>query len=432
MGALLAREPLRPYTSRWLCFGLLGKPRPSYLTECWRYPSTAFPPPASQALPEGAEQPDLLFLPMTDWHSRIQRTQHLALGLAAAGHRCFYLNPHLGFQFRRIYCRERGHRISTLAAGLYELHLRLPREPVVHHRMATSRECGILADALGRLMRAAGVKKLVQLVSLPFWLGVAVKLRREYGFPIVYDCHDLLSGFRNMRREVVAAEADLLECSDLALFSSQPLLDAKLAEFPSLRGKSLLVRNAAAGGYGALHGEAVPARSRSGPEKVIGYVGALDEWFDMAAVKSAALRQPDWKFVLIGRIENRAVLALKELPNVVLSGEAPHSELAAHLADFDVALIPFLVNELTVAANPIKLYEYLSFGLPVVSTRLPEVEMFGDLVYIAGGPEDFARKVEEAAGENDSLLRQRRADSVRGETWASRVRQIEEALASRV
>jgi len=116
----------------------------------------------------------------------------LALGLAAVGHRCYYVNPHLGFQFPRVYFRDRRHRLSFLAPRVIELHLRVLREPVVHHRLPTSRECRTLGDAVGLLVRAADVRKLVQIVSLPFWLDVATRLRQAHGFPIIYDCHDLL------------------------------------------------------------------------------------------------------------------------------------------------------------------------------------------------------------------------------------------------
>ncbi len=382
IGALLAKEPLRPYTLRWLCFAVLRRPRPAYLSDCWRYPYFKFPPSpdSSKRLPEGSREPDVLFLPMTDWHVRIQRTQHLAQAFAAAGHRCFYVNPHLGLQFPSVYFRDRRHRLATLAPGIHELHVRRSREPVIHHRLPTQPECRTLQGALEQLVRLSAAKKLVQVVSLPFWLDVALGLKQVFGFPVVYDCHDLLGGFRGMWREVVDREPDLLRLCDLAVFSSQSLLDAKTAEFPWLRGKSLLVRNAAAGADLSKSKARKPVRAGTRPAKVIGYIGALDDWFDIAAVREAARRRPDWEFVLIGRIENRSILDLKGLPNVKLLGELPHSELDAYLGDFDVGMIPFLRNDLTLAANPIKLYEYFSYGLPVVSSRLPEVEMLGDIV----------------------------------------------------
>jgi glycosyltransferase involved in cell wall biosynthesis len=427
---LLASEFLRPYSTRWLYFGLLGRPRPAYLTDCWRYPWSPFPSAAARSLfarpPRG---PDLLFLPMTDWHARTQRTQHLALALAAAGHRCFYLNPHLGFEFPGVCGLHRGHRISVLAPQLFELHLRLPREPVIHHRLPTLRENKILADGLRHVAQVSKDVGLVQVVSLPFWLDVSLALREAFGCPIVYDCHDFLGGFSRVARQVVERELELFRHCNLALFSSQPLMDAKLEQLPWLRGKSLLIRNAAGAGDCASAEERPQAATGPHPSKRIGYAGALDHWFDVAAVSEAARRRPEWEFVLIGRVEDPAVLQLGELPNVKLLGEVPYSELRVHLAGFDVALIPFVRNELTVAANPIKLYEYFGYGLPVVSSNLPEVRMFGDLVYISRDARDFAEKVEAAAAERDPSARRRRIAVASHETWTARALALQAAFA---
>jgi hypothetical protein len=205
-------------------------------------------------------------------------------------------------------------------------------------------------------------------------------------------------------------------------------MDARIAQLPWLSGKSQLIRNAADAGGFAAPGDVRHSTSGLHPRKRIGYVGALDHWFDVAAVREAAVRRAEWEFVLIGRVEDRAVLALAELSNVKFLGEIPYSEVGAHLAGFDVALIPFLRNELTVAANPIKLYDYFGYGLPVVSSDLPEVRMFGDLVYISRNPVDFAEKVEAAAAECDPSARQRRMDIACVETWTARAMALQTAF----
>lgn len=431
MRGVAANEFIRPYAVRWLQFGLLRQDRPAYLTDCWRYPNwKLFPSPDSAAvkLPEIIREPDVLFLPMTDWHTRTQRTQHLAMALAAAGHRCFYVNPHLGFEFPRTYAQDRCHRLSRLAPRILELHLRLPREPIIHRRLPVPRESRILQQALEQLCGLAKTRKLVQIVSHPFWLDLALALRSAFGFPLIYDCHDHLSGFQGIKPEVANREPALFQSCDLAVFCSQPLMDSKIAEFQCLRDKSELARNAAMSGGHAPNDEPKPVRTGARPARVIGYVGALDHWFDVAALREAARRWPDWEFVLIGRIESASVEELRELHNVKFLGEIPHSELGAHLADFDVGLIPFLRNELTLSANPIKLYEYFGYGLPVVSSRLPEVEMFGDLVYIAESPGDFAGKLGAAASEQDPQARQRRIAVARKETWEARAIQFQKAF----
>ena len=92
--------------------------------------------------------------------------------------------------------------------------------------------------------------------------------------------------------------------------------------------------------------------------------------------------------------------------------------------EFDAALIPFRRNALTTAVNPIKLYEYFSCGLPVVSTRLPEVERYAGLVYLADNPADFAAQLAKAVTEDSVELRRSRHDAVLGENWNVRAEQL--------
>src|SRR5271166_3308426 len=103
------KEAVRPYYLRWLYFPLRPRRRPQAFQDCWRYPyrriapDTRLPPPASGA-------PDLIFYPMTDWHNRVQRTQHLVRAFAALGFRCIYLNPHLGREFETTRLFDQAHR----------------------------------------------------------------------------------------------------------------------------------------------------------------------------------------------------------------------------------------------------------------------------------------------------------------------------------
>ena len=111
----------------------------------------------------------------------------------------------------------------------------------------------------------------------------------------------------------------------------------------------------------------------------------------------------------------------ERLPNVHLLGRRPYSELPAYCKGFDVALIPFRINELTLNANPLKVREYLAAGLPVVSTPIPEVEVLG-LCRVASDPESFLREVEEAL--LDPGPRVERSESIRHESWEARLDEI--------
>ncbi len=237
------KEFVRPYYLRWFFFPLFPRARPEYFSTCWQFPWR--PLSSDVALPRRGSGAGFLFLPMVDWHARVQRTHHLARALVRRGHRCFWLNPHLGRQFPHATLREKGNRIAYLEPGIVELHVRLPREPVFHERLLTEAEIFVLLEALKTLMAAGGDREFFQIVSIPTWCDLACRLKEFTGSPVIYDCHDLLSGFRKVAREIVEREAELFRRSDLVIFSSQPLAEKKLAEFPWLREKAVLVRNAA-------------------------------------------------------------------------------------------------------------------------------------------------------------------------------------------
>lgn len=402
------KETVRPYYLRWVYFPLRPHGRPQAFQDCWRYPFDKLS--ESVRLPEStSHRPDLLFYPMTDWHARIQRTQHLARAFAGMGFRSILINPHLGREFESTPLFDPAHRLARLEDNVFELHVRLPREPVFHDRLLRAGEEKIVAEAVGRVLPKGA--RAIQILSFPLWLGVARRFREKAAFPIVYDCHDLLSGFRNIDRDLLGAEADLLETADLVLFSSQGLMD----RYRPKRG--LLVRNAVSASW--FQAAAAPAG-----QPVAGYVGALDSWLDVEALEESARLYPECRFILAGRIEFDPIQRLRALPNVELMGEIPYSRVPELLARFRVGLIPFRINPLTLMTNPIKLYEYFSCGLPVVSTPLPEAQAMGDLVYVGANPADFARQVGRALKEDEPQQRARRREIALRESWTARARDI--------
>ena len=419
-------ELVRPYLRR-VYLGFFPGRTAHYFRDCWQYPSYALhsglPERAAAAVAAGCE-PDLLFFPMNDWHVRMQRSQQLASAFARLGHRSLYFNPHLGFEYGGPYLGSPASRISILGPRLLEFHTRLPREHIFHRRMPEPSENRRIAAAARELAAVLEMRRAIQVVSFPIWLDTALALRDALGFPIVYDCHDLLSGFGNIAPEIVAAEARLLEVCDRVAFSSAPLFEIKVAEAPAARAKALLLRNAVDADHFCI-----PHGSGNADRKTVVYVGAIERWFDVEAVRAAAEAHPDCAFVLVGRVDEPRANELLACPNVTLAGEMAYAKLPALLARCDAAMIPFLSNQLTVATNPIKLYEYFSQGLPVVGTRLPEIELHGDLVYVADDAREFAAQVGRAIAECDPERRARRIAVAQRESWTARAGQLLEAMA---
>ncbi len=408
------RERIRPYYLRWIYFPLFPSRKPEPFRTCWRFPFERLSPERRLEAPASG-LPDLVFYPMTDWHGRTQRSRQLAHAFGRLGYRCIYLNPNLGREYESGPLFDRSPRLSRLEPNVFELHVRLPREPVYHFRLLRPEEEAVLASTLRGLL--PGSSGVMQIVSFPVWLGVARRLREPAGFPLIYDCHDFLSGFGNIASDILAAEADLLRDADLVLFSSEALQQAH----PRLRA-SMLLRN---GVDAELFQD---AREPGDAPRTAGYVGALEDWFDIDCVEQAARANPEYRFVLVGRVDHAPIRRLESLPNIEFTGEVAYDRLPEVCSKFRVGLIPFRLKALTLAANPIKLYEYFSCGMPVVSTALPEVERMGDLVYVARTPAEFAEAVREAMLENDPARRSRRLAVAARENWAARAETLAAAF----
>ena len=104
--------------------------------------------------------------------------------------------------------------------------------------------------------------------------------------------------------------------------------------------------------------------------------------------------------------------------------DAPHAQLPAYCKGFDVGIIPYRIDERMTFVNPLKMREYLSAGLPVVSTAVPEVQRYGHLCHVASTPEDFVAAIERGLAQGSPAQRGARSAAMKTETWSARVDQV--------
>lgn len=157
---------------------------------------------------------------------------------------------------------------------------------------------------------------------------------------------------------------------------------------------------------------------------IAGYYGALAEWFDYDMLERVARMKPDWGFVLIGPDYDGSLAGkpLLKLPNVVWLGVKKYPTLPGYLRRFDVATIPFVINDITLATSPLKLYEYVAGGKPVVTSPMPECMAYPE-VLIADGAEAFAAALDRALElSRDPAFVERLRALGRGNSWAARGR----------
>lgn len=162
---------------------------------------------------------------------------------------------------------------------------------------------------------------------------------------------------------------------------------------------------------------------------VIGYAGAISDWFDFELIEKAAVRFPDVTFLFVGPIQPEMIYKssiLKKKDNIIFTGKKRYDELPLYISQFDVAIIPFKINALTSYVNPIKLYEYLAAGKPVVSSALPDIDEFKDIIYIANDHEEFMQSIKNAL-ENEHKF-DKYIDIIRNNNWDKRAEQVTDLI----
>jgi glycosyltransferase involved in cell wall biosynthesis len=167
---------------------------------------------------------------------------------------------------------------------------------------------------------------------------------------------------------------------------------------------------------------ALPAAAASLRRPVVGYFGLIAAWTDLELIEWLAHSRPDWTFLLVGHA-SVDVSALASLSNIRLVGAQPYESLPGWAKAFDVAIIPYRLNQQVRNANPLKLREYLATGKPVVSVASPEINRFSDLVHVADGRESFLAGIESALSHDTLEKRQQRMAAVRSMSWEHRAQE---------
>lgn len=356
---------------------------------------------------------DVIVLPIIDWEFRFQRPQQIATRLAAAGHRVFYVRT----TFADIAEGEAA-GLQGLGHDVYGLQLPGPVSLNIYRGRPDALDVARWIDSIERLRRDARISEAVCLVDLPYWTPLAITLRSHFGWRVVYDCMDRHAGFSTNDASMLELEDQLTRESDLVVVTSQTLLEEHQ---PQARA-TLLLPNAADYDHFNMRWSDPPADLGRMPHPIIGYYGAIADWFDADLVAAAARAHPEWSFVLVGSTFNSDLSVLKALANVHLFGEQPYELLPGFLHAFDVATIPFRLTSLIEATNPVKFYEYLSAGKPVVSVPLPELvpHAANDLVTLASDAVSFVHAIERVLEEDSAELATRRQEFARANTWEQR------------
>jgi UDP-galactopyranose mutase len=251
---------------------------------------------------------------------------------------------------------------------------------------------------------------------------------------VVYDCMDELSGFKFAPPALREYEKQLFRKADVVFTGGHNLYQAKknahhnIHPFPSSIDKKHFEQAR------TITNE--PEDQKYIPHPRIGFYGVIDERFDIALITSLAAMHPEWHFVVLGPVVKIDPETLPKLANVHFPGQKDYKELPQYLAGWDVAMMPFLLNEATEYISPTKTPEYLAGGKPVVSTSIKDVvKPYGELglVEIADTPTEFADAIERSLNMNDKEAWLEKvdaflADTSWNKTWQGMENLIQDAL----
>lgn len=291
------------------------------------------------------------------------------------------------------------------------------------HRWINTINQNFLARYVRKMMKKYGIQNPILWIYVPAMGDLVDKVPHS---AVIYDITDKHSEYKGfIRRETVEAmEKDLASKADVVFTTAKGLYDIQKQVNPH----TYLIPN---GSDFALFNQAaqklpVPEDMKDIQGPVLGYVGVLQEWVDYDIIEYIASQKPESSIVLVGPQGAGVQLDhLKKYKNIHFLGRKKQEELPQYISQFDVCLNIFRGSRLSKDVSPLKFYEYLATGKPVVSTRYPEqVEDFQDAVYIADSKEEFLQKCELALREPDSSLTEKRLKYGHETSWDARVAQI--------
>lgn len=362
---------------------------------------------------------DVVCLSHLRWDFVYQRPQHLLSRFAQNDNRVFFFEE-------PIFTDDQTHlHVQEKEKNLFVL---------VPHISQSDREGSVIEIQKEMLETMIGQENLDDFL-LWFYTPMAMDFASHIeGKTTVFDCMDELSAFKFAPPELIENERLLIEKADLVFTGGHSLYEAKkdkhkrVYAFPS----SIDVRHFAQ----AREIAEEPADQRSIPHPKLGFCGVIDERMNLELLAEMADLRPEWHFVMIGPIVKISEEDLPRRANIHYLGGKNYKELPAYFSGWDIALMPFAMNESTKYISPTKTPEYLAAGKPVISTPIRDVvRPYGELglVEIAETAEEFVAAAERILNNEDSAEWRAKSDEFLSqiswdETWSAMNRLITERI----
>ena len=382
----------------------------------------------------------MIYLGMSPWDGMWKNRHHLMSRFAEAMP-VLYVEPWVGMRkLRRAFLTRDGRRALNWSAWSQRSTNLYVFESPAYLPVSRRAFLGPLTERrwyshIRRVADELGMRRAIVWLSRPEMAGAIGRFDECLS---IYHIVDEYGGYtdhsEDTRGRLWAAEQGVLDNVDISIVVSRELLARKAGPGREI----FLVENAVdIKPYDAArHRSNVPEDLKSIPGPRLGYSGLIGKRLDLDLLHGLASARQDWSIVLLGKVDPRECVkeleALSALSNVYFLGEKTYEAVPDYVSNLDVGLLPYRINLETRNISPLKMYEYLAAGLPVVSTGIPAAVLHKEFVDVRDSSEGFIEACEAEFGGGNVERVQDRVAFARQNTWESRVEQIWEILCSKL
>ncbi|WP_235589107.1 glycosyltransferase, partial [Tepidibacillus decaturensis] len=299
--------------------------------------------------------------------------------------------------------------------GIYSIN-RLSSITIANQRVSVE------ADFIKEMVNMIGEDNLTIFSYMPDYIRFLNKISKD--IPIIYECVDEHTGF-NHSYATKKLEEEMIQRSSVVITTADTLFTRKF----KLNSRTYLVKNAVNPNY--FSNETAIPKELSDIKRenkiIIGYLGAIANWFDKELLIEVAKKNEHMVFVLVGTIYID-VSDLKEVENIILLGTKAYDEVPSYLKAFDIGMIPFKMEDIIINCNPIKFYEYMAANLPTIATPIPELMEYhdGKMIILAKNADEFSDGINHLFNEKISLEYMKKIANEN--SWAERVEKIDQII----
>jgi teichuronic acid biosynthesis glycosyltransferase TuaH len=369
----------------------------------------------------------ILYLSLVDWFWIKQRPHHICEGLSK-NHKVIYFNRRSFIKDSRLYNSHQNKNLKYYSNSFkINDNLQVIRKKIIpfQGRIKIIKEINnlLIKKQLEKLDKEHRFDTII--ITNPNDIEV-LSDRFINNKSLIYDCMDNYKKFPGSDEgKIRNNEIKLLNLCNKVIVSSDDLYDELMKYNLEIMSKTKVVNNGVdiekfnIKNYGKHD---VANIFHNDNKKKICYIGTISDWVDLDLVSEVAKKYNVINFYFVGPIDKTIDIEKYEnCVNLKFLGVQPYDSIPKILNSIDIAMMPFKLNDLVMSVNPVKIYEYLAMGKPVIATRYTETEKFGDLINLYNTIGDFEKTMLGLLNEDNTALQQKRIDFANKNSWESRV-----------